>query len=64
MKERKNKKYGACKGCGRSIAGGEYCSYCKERIDTYRDIQKLVLNEVKKEERKKKDRDRQMCYMW
>ena len=64
MAGRKNWNYAKCRGCGRLINGGEYCSYCKERIDIFRDIKTMINNQVKKEERKKKNHERQMRYVW
>lgn len=62
MKENKYRR--ECRYCGRIISGGESCSYCKDRVDIFREIKALILNKVKQEERERKNSDRQMRNMW
>ena len=64
MKEQKQKHYRKCRYCERTINSGGYCSYCKDRVDILREIKALILNKAKQDERRKKNRERQMRYMW
>lgn len=53
-KRRPEYKY-TCEKCGRETYTSNLCSLCKECLPIWRDIVKMVKNEVKKAERKKKD---------